>query len=250
MFVGLDGATTTWTNSRSCQKGVEGDGLNVAWRRAYFKGENSGPTHHGVPWGVTDDEKDIRDRIYFARIYGETPVTGTLAKQDYVFMEHEKTDGGHHFTMHPWKNTGHGGTKLLADGNRYCNIMGHKNGNVDYVWIWGGGSMQLWGSRGKKQISEDDPDGWWDYRGYMWEPPTEMSRRDLHLADWGGDGRCDIIYMDPKTGVVQVWINEGEDGLLGFKALEKPAPQLKCAHRNGLGLRDSERMTGSCTGID
>lgn len=243
LFVASTGATTTWTNARSCKKGKEGNGLNVAWRQGYKKGEGTGPTHSGVPWAVTKDDKDVRRRIHFARIYGDTPVTGNLAKQDYILMQHEKKDKKHLFTMRVWKNQGYGGTKLLADGNKYCNVMGHKDGAVDYVWAWGGGAMQLWASRGKKFLPSDDPDGWWDYKGYMWRPPSEMSRRDLHLADWDGDGLCDIIYVDPDHGAVKVWINQIKNGMPTFT--ERDAPALRCGQKKGLGMRDSKSKSSA-----
>jgi hypothetical protein len=42
-----------------------------------------------------------------------------------------------------------------------------------------------------------------DYVGH------EVDRRDLHLADWDGDGLCDIIYVNPDTGYMDgVWLNQ------------------------------------------
>lgn len=48
-------------------------------------------------------------------------------------MEHIKKGDKHTFKMRVWKNEGSGSTKLKADGNKYCNMMGHKNGMMDYV---------------------------------------------------------------------------------------------------------------------
>tara|TARA_R110002060_G_scaffold48199_3_gene59187 strand:+ start:7515 stop:7751 length:237 start_codon:yes stop_codon:yes gene_type:complete len=42
LWVSTNGATTTWTNSRSCAKGSMGDGLNVAWRQGFWNGASSG----------------------------------------------------------------------------------------------------------------------------------------------------------------------------------------------------------------
>ena len=235
LYTKLDGETTTWTNARSCKKGKEGDGLNVAWRQAFYKGMGTGPTHKGFP----GNGGNFRARIHFARIYGESTVTGNVAKMDYVFMEHKKEGGKHRFNMRVWKNTGYGGTKLLADGNRYCNMMGHDDGRVDYVWVWGGGMMEMWRSRGRKSITNDDPDGWWEYKGYIWEPPEDTPRRDLHLADMDGDGLCDIVHVNPDSGSVKIYKNTLKDGKPTFKEVTSPS-SLRCDYKKGLGFRDSK----------
>lgn len=73
-------------------------------RQGFWKGANSGPTHAGV--GGT------RDRVHFARIYGE-PYFGLLGRADYVWMEKtNQTDGRFKFDMRVWKNTGGGASKL------------------------------------------------------------------------------------------------------------------------------------------
>jgi hypothetical protein len=125
------GETYFWTNARSCQSGELGNGLNVAWRQAFYKGdtEQNGPTMRGTEDFITPTETYHRDRIFFARIFGEPQEFGLLGRQDYTFMQHTKLpDGSHQFDMNVWKNIGWGGTKLAADGNKYCNMMGHSNG--------------------------------------------------------------------------------------------------------------------------
>jgi hypothetical protein len=109
---------------------------------------------------TTDSESYLRDRIHFARIYGETPVFGNLPRQDYVFMQHTKASGKHRFQMRVCKNTGGGGSKLLADGNKYCNMMGNSNRMVDYVWAYSFGRMEIWVNRGKASITDSDADGY------------------------------------------------------------------------------------------
>lgn len=192
---------------------------------------------------VTKDETFLRDRIHFARIYGQSTIFGNLPTQDYVFLQHEKLSSGkHRFSMRVWKNTGGGGSKLLADGNRYCNMMGHSNGMVDYVWIYSFGRMEMWANRGKGFISESDPDGYWNYQGTIWTPPSNLNRKNLHLEDWDGDGDCDIIYSDPNTGAVQVWINNysSNGGKWDWTYLANPAPGVTCSQKQGLGIFDCE----------
>ncbi|KFY17830.1 hypothetical protein V492_00359 [Pseudogymnoascus sp. VKM F-4246] len=230
-----DGSVATNTNSRSCGKGVVGDGLDVAWRKGTLRGEQ-GLTHLGPP-GV---ESPISDRIHFARIYGEASAFGNLPKQDYVYMQHSKVGDDHRFEMRVWKNLGKGGTKIRVDGNKYCNMMGHDDGSVDYVWAYQGGEMEMWSNRGKKTITDDDPDGFWDYSGIIWSPPQEMHRKDLHLADWDGDGDCDIIYVDPdNNNAIEVWLNERpQKGTWEWTHLSNPAPSVTCSESRGIGIND------------
>ncbi|KAK4198547.1 hypothetical protein QBC40DRAFT_308196 [Triangularia verruculosa] len=191
LWVSDTGATTTWTNSRSCKKGKPGDGLNVAWRQGFWKGASSGPTHAGV--GATS-----RNRIHFARIYGEAAF-GLLPKADYVYLQSTKqSDGRFKFDMKVWKNTGGGSTKLKADGNKYCNMHGHADGRQDYVWTLSTGRMTVWPNLGKKSVSGDN-DVFWGTPKELWNPPRNLDRRDLHLVDWNDD--APVLNCPEKRGV-------------------------------------------------
>ncbi|CAG8097452.1 unnamed protein product [Penicillium olsonii] len=235
------GKTYTYTNSRSCQKGKEGDGLNVAWRQAFQNGATSGPTHNGMS-GFGDD--GLRKRVHFARIFGEPQDFGLLGRQDYVFMEHVKHDGNHRFNMRVWKNTGSGSTKLRADGNAYCNMLGHDNGMMDYVWMLSKGTMRVYENQGKTLVQDDGPDFWG--KNYVMFDPNQQSigknldRRDLHLADWDGDGACDIIWTDPDNeNRPKLWRNRiKETGNFDWEYVSNPAPDLHCSEKRGLGLFD------------
>ncbi|KAF7550314.1 hypothetical protein G7Z17_g5812 [Cylindrodendrum hubeiense] len=251
LWVGEEGETYTWTNSRSCKRGSEGNGLNVAWRQGFYSGQSSGATHKGMGSYVTDDESNLRDRIHFARIYGEKGVFGNLPLQDYIFLEHEELSSGkHRFNMRVWKNTGGGGSKIVADGNKYCNMVGHEDGRVDYVWTQSTGAMQIYINRGKGTISDSDADGYWDYStGTIWTPPSNMDRRDLHLQDWDGDGSCDIIYVNPDTNAVEVFINKyPETGKWEWTHISNPAPGLTCKYKRGLGIFDLSVRFADITG--
>lgn len=141
MWLSTAGQTTTHTSARSCQKGKEGDGLNVAWRQGFAAGESSGPTHPALE-DFQEDGEDLRNRIHFARIYGTKPALGNYGVQDYVFMEQvQRGDDEFTFRVRAWKNGGSGSTQMLADGNKYCNMKGHEDGLEDYVWMWPTGGM-------------------------------------------------------------------------------------------------------------
>ena len=143
MLMAADRQTFTYTNTRSCKQGQEGDGLNVAWRQGFEKGKTSGYTHYGMKdFQEKGDLYNLQSRIHFARIYGTKPAFGNLGVQDYVFFEREKrSDNDFTFHVRVWKNKGQGGTKVLADGDKYCNMMGHADGREDYVWTWSWGKM-------------------------------------------------------------------------------------------------------------
>ncbi|KFY68955.1 hypothetical protein V496_00654 [Pseudogymnoascus sp. VKM F-4515 (FW-2607)] len=232
LWVSDTGATTTWTNSRSCQKGKAGDGLNVAWRQGFWNGASSGPTHAGA--GATG-----RDRIHFARIYGEASF-GLLPKADYVYLQMTKqTDGRFKFDMKVWKNTGGGSTKLKVDGNKYCNMHGHADGRQDYVWILSTGKMTVWPNLGKKSVTGDN-DVFWGTPKDLWSPGRNLDRRDLHLVDWNNDGACDIAWVDPdNNNRVSVWLNNYKTtGAFTWTYLANPAPVLSCPEKRGVGIHD------------
>ncbi|KAL2064102.1 hypothetical protein VTL71DRAFT_4596 [Oculimacula yallundae] len=233
LWVSETGATTTWTNSRSCAKGRDGDGLNVAWRQGFWNGASSGPTHAGP--GATG-----RDRIHFARIYGEASF-GLLPKADYVYLQMTKqTDGRFKFDMKVWKNTGSGSTKLKADGNKYCNMHGHSDGRQDYVWTLSSGKMTVWPNLGKKSVTGDG-DVFWGSPKDLWSPGRNLDRRDLHLVDWNSDGACDIAWVDPdNNNRVSVWINNYKTtgSFATWTYLANPAPVLNCPEKRGVGIHD------------
>jgi hypothetical protein len=158
---------------------------DVAWLEGFLKGESSGPTHKGMAIYQTDKEKNIRNRIHFARIFGHKAHFGGVPSQDYVSLQHKALSSGwHRMTTRVWKNIGAGGSKPVADGSKYCNMMGHKDGPVDYVWAWSTGKMELFANQGKKPITDSDGASFWDPApGVIWNPPRNLDRRDLHLVD-------------------------------------------------------------------
>ncbi|KAK8022879.1 fg-gap repeat domain-containing protein [Apiospora marii] len=253
LWVGNVGETTTWTNARSCAKGRLGDGLNVAWRQGFYRGANSGTTHGGMGGFVTPTETYLRDRVHFARILGEPQDFGLRPRRDYVFMQHTALSGGQHrFDMRVWKNIGSGSTKLEADGNKYCNMKGYRDGRMDYVWTLSKGEMTLYPNLGRSQIVGDE--SLWGPSEVIWDPTRligrPLDRRDLHLTDWDGDGACDIVWTDPdNNNRVQVWLNRyPATGAWNWQHDANPAPALECAQRRGLGIHDLAVRFADLTG--
>ncbi|QKX57197.1 uncharacterized protein TRUGW13939_04305 [Talaromyces rugulosus] len=247
LWVGDDGATTTYTNSRSCTKGHDGSGLDIVWRQGFHRGVSSGPTHPGMgEFGSTG----LRDNVYFARIHGEPAAFGLLGLQDYVFIQKDTSDKdlGPMYFMHVWKNTGGGGGggggEIKADGDRYCNMMGHENGMADYVWIHSTGHMRLYPNKGPT-MAPANGESYWGPNKIIFDPTqleiaSDIDRRDLHLVDWDGDGACDIVWTrsDDQNKVV-LWRNRiRETGDFNWEYNLNAAPDLYCPEKRGLGFFD------------
>lgn len=115
-----------------------------------------------------------------------------------------------------------------ADGDRYGDITG--DGKDDYVWVSPDGSGQLF----------ENYDSWpnWQDRGIIFE--TGMPRDTIHLGDWDGDGKVDVLSVDYSTGKVRVWKNNWDnDAHSGsFEDLGVPNEDLTCGEEKGVGVFD------------
>ncbi|KAI9371767.1 SGNH hydrolase-type esterase domain-containing protein [Aspergillus egyptiacus] len=250
LWVDDDGQTTTYTNARSCQTGEEGDGLNIVWRPGYAKGASAGPTHYGMSGFATSG---LRNRVHFARVYGEPQDFGLLGRQDYVFVDRDDdTLGpgddmeGYIYRFRVWKNKGSGGTKIKADGNRYCNMMGHDDGRMDYVWILSKGDMRIYPNKGLGDAFSADGPSYWGPNYVIFDPAhmssinRDLDRRDLHLIDWDGDGACDIVWTDPDDmNRPHLFRNRiKEDGDFNWEYMPTEGETLHCPEKRGLGFFD------------
>ncbi|CZR48139.1 uncharacterized protein FPRO_12749 [Fusarium proliferatum ET1] len=173
MWVSDTGSVHTWNNMRGWGKGIVPE-----WRDA-------GLTHKGQA------AKGIQNRIKFGRIYGS-------GRRDYIYLRSDKTG----IDMVVWENKGFGGTKRKADGNFYCDMRG--TGSDDYVWIYFDGhaaelnanihNPPLWGNDLKIELKVPGP------------------RVGIHLADWTGDGKCDVLVQNEATGALTLYENTYKTG--------------------------------------
>ncbi|KAK2765017.1 hypothetical protein FQN54_008716 [Arachnomyces sp. PD_36] len=215
------GKTDTYINNRGCN---QPDGSNwmlgVDWRDA-------GETHAGM------DEEGARDNIHFAKVYG---VDG---RYDYIYVTSSEGDNGDiTYDFNVWRNDGSGGTMVRADGNRYADITG--DGKDDYVWVSPDGKGQLF----------ENYDNWpyWHDRGIIFD--TGMPRDTIHLGDWDGDGRADVLSVDYNSGQVRVWKNNWDNEAHSgeFEDLGVPNSDLKCAETKGVGVFDLPVRFADITG--
>ncbi|KAK4155613.1 hypothetical protein C8A00DRAFT_31562 [Chaetomidium leptoderma] len=203
----------------------------------------SSPSHFGLPGEVNAVNPDLRKRVQFGRIFGGKPAFGNLGVQDFVYFDFDQVQflppKKWSLKVRVWRNTGAGGTKLLADGNKYCNMVGSEDGRMDYVWTWSTGKMYRDLSNAGKTYIAQGESYWSKSPGYIWTPPSDMDRRDLHLTDWDGDGDCDIVWVNPDNGNLRIWINgyptkRSWDG--AFREISASA--VTCDQKRGIGIHD------------
>ena len=112
----------------------------------------------------------------------------------------------------------------LGDGIYFGDTTG--TGVDDYIWISPDGVVHVFPN--KNTVNETDyyETGAWN-KNYQLD--TKLSRRALHIGDWDGDGKADIIGVkDRKTGALKVWLSrwDGKDNF-NWKA-EDVVDSAKC----------------------
>ncbi|KAI1741483.1 hypothetical protein F4680DRAFT_457982 [Xylaria scruposa] len=172
LYVGDNGNVDTWINQRG-----HGKGIVPEWRSA-------GLTHPGQA------ESGIRSNIKFGRIYG----SGRL---DYIYLKEEKD----WFDLIAFENKGSGGTKRKGDGNFYCDMRG--TGADDLVWIYYDGRVD------EINTNIHSPPNWGHNTTITLTVPGP--RTGIHLADWTGNGRCDVLVQS-KTGTLTLYENNYDTG--------------------------------------
>lgn len=70
--------------------------------------------------------------------------------------------------------------------------------------------MRIYPNKGLKSLVKDQ--SFWGDSDIIWDPKAligkDLNRRDLHLMDWGGDGTCDIVWVNPDNGNrPSIWLN-------------------------------------------
>ncbi|KAF5982347.1 acetylxylan esterase [Fusarium bulbicola] len=199
MYIGDHSQVSTWINNRGSGKGIV-----PQWRSA-------GQTHAGQA------VSGIQDSIKFGRIYGSN-------RLDYIFLKEEKD----HFDVVVWQNQGAGGTKLKADGNYYCDMRG--TGSDDYVWIYQDGHAA------EINANIHSPPAW--VHSTKIELTVPGPRNGIHLADWTGDGRCDVIVQNKATGHLTVYKNQYDKGADRISFDSGTAVATECNQGWGVGIFD------------
>lgn len=102
--------------------------------------------------------------LLFGKVYGS-------GRADLIRTERIGSNFDYRFNFH--RNTGAGGTKVKGDGAHYCSMYGR--GYDDYLWVWGGGMIDLF-----ENINPGNEYMWKD-RGRILE--TAVDRKWVHFGE-------------------------------------------------------------------
>ncbi|KAG7113316.1 Multidomain esterase like protein [Verticillium longisporum] len=117
-----------------------------------------------------------------------------------------------------WENVngGNGGRWQKGDGARWGDVTG--TGFDDYIWISAFGEVTIFPNKARANSFD------W-YKSVAWGSTTlvktGVTRRALHIADWNGDGKADIIAVDRVSGELTVWLSTSEPGKVSFQDAKK-----------------------------
>ncbi|KAF4151589.1 hypothetical protein CNMCM6069_003628 [Aspergillus lentulus] len=150
-----------------------------------------------------------------------------------------------------FENQGSGGTKLKGDGVFYCDMFGC--GYDDYLWVRSNGEIRLF-----KNLQS--PLDWGVHRLII---DINRDRKSIHFVilasnhhliiqgDWDGDGLCDILSVERRTGQVEMWRNtykEGDKSPTFASPVFVPPLAPACTLGWGLGLHDRAVRFGDLDG--
>ncbi|PVH89001.1 carbohydrate esterase family 3 protein [Cadophora sp. DSE1049] len=212
LWISAQGAVTTYINQRG-----EGKGLAPRWLSA-------GVTHSGVG----EDVGDTRFRVQFGRIYGS-------GRRDYAHIASSIDQASNTYRVRIFRNLGTGGKYQKGDGAFWGDTTG--TGFDDYVWISPVGVVSVFRNKNTKTNFDNYQNGG------SWEASisfaTGLDRRALHIGDWDGDGKADIIGVtDRKSGLLRIWFNHWNGKDFGWTA-QDIAGSAFCNQGWGIGYSDN-----------
>ncbi|KAF9880547.1 putative carbohydrate esterase family 3 protein [Colletotrichum karsti] len=230
VWIDTTGKTRIFINQRG-----EGKGMIPHWVEA--------AAGHGGGFDVKDDGS--RDLIQFGRLYGS-------GRADYAFIDKSGCRKYLNTQMifctwdiNVWENQGSGGKFQKGDGAYWGDMRGR--GVDDYIWISPNGVVNVFPNQNTKEdTTKDATRGIWGVSIRALE--TGMDRRALHIGDWDGDGKDDVIGVDKASGALTVWYsrwNGGTDFKFDRKSIEGSD---KCKQRWGVGYFDNGHHFADITG--
>lgn len=152
-------------------------------------------------------------------------------------------DGPCHLSYRPYQNLGKGGRFQKGDGIYWGDTTG--SGFDDYIWISPEGEVSVFVN---KYTQGQFP----DYKTSAWTRTftfnTGIDRRGLHVGDWDGDGKADIIAVtDRDSGALKVWHSRWDGKSFNWDASVIPN-SAKCGQGWGLMYYDHGAYFADITG--
>lgn len=106
----------------------------------------------------------------------------------------------------------------------------------DYIWISSKGEVNVFRNKNTKDNFDDYDSGPWIAPSKL---DTEMDRRQLHIGDWNGDGKADVIGVnDRDTGSLTVWFSNWDGSDFNWDRQDIPDSGV-CDQGWGLGYFDN-----------
>ncbi|KAF5671674.1 carbohydrate esterase family 3 [Fusarium heterosporum] len=210
VWIGKSGETTIYINKRG-----KGTGLIPYWEKA----AKSHP-------GMGEDTGETRWNVQFGRIYGN-------GFRDYSFFKKSGSKG----EVRVWENRAmeaHGGRWQKGDGVFWGDMTG--SGFDDYIWISAFGQVNIFPNKNQKENFDWYKTNAW---GTVQKYETGFSRRALHIGDWDGDGKADIIGVDRASGMLTVWYTKWDGKTFTFRKEVQTATSGRCTLGWGVLYHDT-----------
>ena len=88
------------------------------------------------------------------------------------------------------------------------------------------------------RINTHNPPNWQEGLPNLFN--IQRNRRSIHLADWDGDGKCDILSQNQATGDLEMWRNEynPQTGRFSFPYVGRVNGPAQCSEGWGVNIFD------------
>ncbi|KAM0323888.1 hypothetical protein ACHAQA_008469 [Verticillium albo-atrum] len=224
VWLNLQGGTRIFINKRG-----EGKGMVPYWQEA-------SAAHPGMGEAIGSDRKSIQ----LGRIFGN-------GFADYARFYRDECNGQTcRGTVTAWENRamdGSGGRWQKGDGAHFGDMT--RSGFDDYIWISAFGQVNIFPNKNKRENFDWYKSNAW---GAVVKFETGMSRRQLHIGDWNGDGLADIIGVNRASGELTIWYNNWDGKNFNFNKRTAGGTGGRCTLGWGVLYHDTAHHFADITG--